>query len=396
MAIVGSEIMNIIVLFFFFSLALAQIGAWTVVPGVTVYLHDIALVILLLSFGVMSLHKKRTYPSVAWPILGFFFIGEVSLVFNAWRFTPMQLAISQLYLLRWICYAALVWVVSLNSVSVPFWFYGLYSTGVMIAGAGMLQYFLYPDLRNLYYLGWDPHLYRVFSTLLDPNFTGLVLLLTLYLGMYLWSVRNRIWILIANIGVFMTFLLTYSRSSYVALFAGIVTFILLSSSKKYRFPAVIGICMFILLLFFLPRPNGEGVNLLRISTVVARITNVTSGWILFTKSPFMGYGFDTIRYAQGADISSHSGAGVDNSILFILLTTGLVGVVSYAWLYISMYKRIIKVKSKQSSGVLWLLIATSFVSIFTHSMVINSMFYPIVMAWSFILLGCAERFTSDT
>ena len=55
--------------------------------------------------------------------------------------------------------------------------------------------FVYPDLRNLWYLGWDPHYYRVFATLLDPNYVGILLVLTIFVWIYIWvnNKKLRIW-----------------------------------------------------------------------------------------------------------------------------------------------------------------------------------------------------------
>ncbi|MEK7079436.1 MAG: hypothetical protein AAB929_05195, partial [Patescibacteria group bacterium] len=35
-----------------------------------------------------------------------------------------------------------------------------------------LQYIFYPNLRNLLYQGWDPHLYRVFGAFFEPYLAG--------------------------------------------------------------------------------------------------------------------------------------------------------------------------------------------------------------------------------
>src|SRR3989344_8268462 len=38
----------------------------------------------------------------------------------------------------------------------------------------LLQYFFYPDLRNLLYAGWDPHLYRLFGVFFDTSISGAI------------------------------------------------------------------------------------------------------------------------------------------------------------------------------------------------------------------------------
>ena len=46
---------------------------------------------------------------------------------------------------------------------------------------GIFQLLFFPDLRDLYYAGWDNHLYRFTTTLLDPGYTSLVLIFGLLL-----------------------------------------------------------------------------------------------------------------------------------------------------------------------------------------------------------------------
>ena len=44
----------------------------------------------------------------------------------------------------------------------------------LIGAAGVIQYFLYSNLRNLQYLGWDPHQSRVFGQFLDTSVAGAI------------------------------------------------------------------------------------------------------------------------------------------------------------------------------------------------------------------------------
>ena len=98
----------------------------------------------------------------------------------------------------------------------------------------VVQYFSYPDLRNLLYAGWDPHLYRLFGTFLDTSVAGAVYGL-IFLILYLKGedlIKNKS-ILISLLAIFFIFIvLTYSRSSYIALM--IITILISIGRKWYK------------------------------------------------------------------------------------------------------------------------------------------------------------------
>ena len=126
-------------------------------------------------------------------------------------------------------------------LDVNFWLRGLYGVGIGFGILGLMQFFLYPDLRNLMYLGWDPHYYRLFSTLLDPNFVGIILVLTLILGCGLWKKKQKnFFLMIGQLIGFVSLLLTYSRSSYVSFAMAVVC--LAAWTKQWK--VVIALALF--------------------------------------------------------------------------------------------------------------------------------------------------------
>lgn len=88
-----------------------------------------------------------------------------------------------------------------------------------------------------------------------------------------------------------------------------------------------------------PRPFGEGVNLLRTSTIESRLTDYDQGLKLWQKNPVFGVGYNRIRYlkpAIGEELrgESHAGASFHSSYLIILVTAGVVGLGAFAyWLW---------------------------------------------------------------
>ena len=106
-------------------------------------------------------------------ILLFVGVALISLFVNIKYLSNSELIVSFSYLGRWVLYAGLYYVVR----DFPFEFrkkiiFILAISGALFVLFGLIQYFFYSNLRNLYYLGWDDHMHRLFSTFLDPNFAG--------------------------------------------------------------------------------------------------------------------------------------------------------------------------------------------------------------------------------
>lgn len=294
-------------------------------------------------------------------IIGFGFVGVISLLISLNRFEASQIIVGAMYLLRFIVYSSLLGViVQSNKV--------LFALGIGTALLGIFQYFLFPDIRDLTAFGWDPHYYRIVGTLLDPGFTGLILVLTLVFIVL--NNYHKAWWLI----VYLALALTYSRASYLAFFTA---FTWISYQKKNWKYCIFSILILGLTIILLPRySSGEGVKLERVSSVWARIESWKTAWKIFTLNPLIGVGFNNYRYAQKASPESHSGAGSDSSILLVMATTGVVGLVYYL-------KYIKKVWGFGKDN---LIITSSLVAIFVHSWFLNSLFYPAIMLWVILLI----------
>ncbi len=295
------------------------------------------------------------------PILAFGTVGVISLFVASFRFSSAEITIGAMYLLRWIVYSSLAGVIIQSIKVIPV-------IGIGTAILGILQYVFIPDVRFLEYWGWDPHYYRIVGTLLDPGFTGLILVLTLvYLVI---NKYNKCWWLI----VYLALAFTYSRSSYLAFFTA---FSWLSYQKKTWKYFLISLCLISVTVTVLPRwSDGEGVKLERTSTVWARIASWKKAWEIFSDNPIIGVGFNTYRYAQKASPESHAGAGSDSSLLLVMATTGIIGLLFYL-----KYLKKLWVIGKNN-----LIISTSLIAILIHSFFLNSLFYPAVMLWVALLI----------
>lgn len=354
-----------------------------------------ALWFLLYAFLTKSFPKTNLYK----PIGIFVAACIASLLIQIFNFSSEELLISSLYIVRFISFSALI--IMLLQFDEKFMkripFIMVISGGLFVAFC-FLQFFLYPTLRNLYYVGWDEHMYRLFGTFLDPNFTGAFLALFLlftfniFLHISFQKQRYRSSILLVLI-VFslIALFLTFSRSAYLMLLVSSGVFLFLQKKVKIFVGLVALFLMGILLIS--PQFNKENVNLFRVTSSLARVENTKEALFLFTQNPVLGVGFNTYRFARAhygfgkeTVYPSHSGSGVDNSFLFVLTTSGVIGFAAYAYLWVV----IIKSVYRSHSSFRFITIAL-IAGLFVDSMFINSLFYSFIILWIFMMLGLALR-----
>lgn len=312
------------------------------------------------------------------PIIGFIGVSAVLLIIQL-LMHPSDIARNWLYLARWASYAGIYLYISTLRTAIP-WRVSLYVSGVALAVLGIIQLFLYPDLRNLMYLGWDPHYRRVFSTLFDPNFVGIIYVLTLLLGISYWyqGKANRWQVLVAEMIVFLALLGTYSRSSLIACFIGVTCYF--GVKKQYT---VLAVGVALLLVGILVLPAGmEGQNLLRSTSSAARLGTLSFGWGKFVASPLIGNGFIMRQSPEFSPLPSRAGA-IDTSFLYILAALGIIGAVAY----VHLWKHILSIGQSRQDPVL----LSSIAAILAHSLFIQSLLYPWVMAWMWVLVAVVEK-----
>lgn len=270
--------------------------------------------------------------------------------------------------------------------------------GLFVAILGLLQYFTIPDSRFLIYSGWDDHYYRLISTFFDPGFTAIILVM-IFLALFSWQAKfSKFFFFFVTPLFLLTILLTYSRAGYLSLLVGI--FILLAtqlrrktaSSGGFNSPSfeptslilkwqglywketlsIVLILVFVGLIPFLPKPGGEGVNLLRTASIEQRIeSNQTAVRQLTWQTTMFGSGFYRSIHTKES-VPNHATAP-DNSYIFLFTSLGIVGTIVVA-LTVYQYKKFV-LKNKT------LLIAGS--ALLVNSLFNNSLFY----AWNWVVLG---------
>ena len=387
---------KIIISLFFIFLVLFPFGQLTKIPltflnspDIHLYLTDVILFFLVLTWGLWGIfNKKKRYqlPPLAKPIFLFSFLAGLSLVVNSPLFSGREVGVGFLYLLRWIFYAGLYFLLFdlkkklkwLNWKNIRCF---LIIIGSAVGIFGLIQYFLWPNLKALEVLQYDPHFYRVVGTFLDPGFTGIILVFTLLLIIGRWFEEKKKWLILLSLVIYSALALTYSRASWLGFFGAMS---LLSFYKKSWKLFLLIISVLVLTWFLIPQPLGEGGKLTRTYTIQARFENVQQATKIIKQKPLFGVGFNTLRYYQRDQgfLSqeewqiNQAGAGIDNSWLFVLATTGAFGFLSYLWLW----GRALKESKKK------IIVLVSLLALFIHSFFLNSLFYPQIMTWIWILL----------
>jgi|GEM_PF-319193 len=417
---------------------------------VRVYLTDIFVLLMIVFWGIWRIKTRKENKERAalfWPILVFIGVAALSLLFNVSRLAGGETFVASLYLLRFIFYAGVYFVVFDLQVEQPRISHFLTLAGGLTACFGLLQYLWFPDLRVWLEAGnWDPHYYRAIGTFLDPGFLGMIMVLNLILlyrlvtgEKYFWrfgrpsqisspqfcpqnscgisgpswakkalypvgrslygakSESSKIWmgfprqklfrlsLILNTIVTYLCLMLTYSRSSYLAYLLGMAVIAWIKKAPRFFLAVLI---IFTLTILVLPRPGGEGVKLERESTIQARIRNWRQSLTIAGDHPVFGVGFNAYRYAQrdygflGEEKwqQNHAGAGADSSLLFVLATTGIVGFAIYGWIL-----------KKVLSGTCGLAVFASMTALLGHSFFLNSLFYPWIMGWIFLLLGSFNK-----
>lgn len=368
--------------------------------AIAFYFHDLVAAMMLLAVFISSIKEKKLPPGkLTKPILIFILIAAISLLLNINTVNTKQAITGSLYLLRWTALSGIYfYLLKYRVIHKKLSFFGrsfnlgeaLLLSGLALTAFGLIQYIAFPDLTQLKWLGWDDHLFRLTGTILDPGFTGILLVLTIFLAMITKLTKP---IKAVAIGLpTIALLLTYSRASYLSFIAGFMVFVYLKGKIK---KGMLLSALFIVSLFFLPRASSAGTELTRVFSIVGRIQTWSNAITIAKDNPVSGVGFNLLRYTQrsygfvGDDWeTSHSASGIDNSYLFVLATTGVLGLVIYLSLLQQMVKIFVKNKGAYSDASI--LALASLTAVCTHAFFNNSWFYPWVLIWIWYLLAAIE------
>jgi len=274
------------------SLSLGQLGRFNLPLGAT-YPHDWLIAIFLLISGVEVLKNKSDiyYLKLKIKKIKFSFSPEIIaflwLIFNlAYQVFIQANSFSLIYDSRILYYSLFIIALTRQSnlwkkyLKLPLypWFFAVVS---FITLFGFVQYKFFYDLRVLFFLGWDNHLGRLVSTMLDPNFAGFLIAL----GLIYWQALKHKYKLrpvvywLSSFSLILALALTFSRASYLSAFVGLGLLIFFSKQRSAKILNSILIGLLLLTIGLVPKPKSEGGNLWRTASIKARITSDTLSFV---------------------------------------------------------------------------------------------------------------------
>jgi putative inorganic carbon (HCO3(-)) transporter len=363
-------------------------------------------------------------PRLLIPFILFIIIGGLSLIQATVFLNPREILSGSLYLIRFVQYG-LLYFVTLDTITnhkqITNTIKVIAISAVFLAIAGFIQLKIYPNLSDLVEKGWDPHINRLVSTWLDPNFIGglfaFIISILLGIALYTKKVEHKMGILGIVVMLALALFLTYSRSAYLALGTGVLIISLLKSRKIF----IIMLAIFIIGIGISPRAQQRVGELTQSITSIVntesaltpdptaklRIQSWEQSIQLIKKRPLLGSGYNTLRtvmHKEGfiKDPQVHSGSGSDSSLLTILSTTGILGLIPFIFLYIysliTAFKNWRKNEKKTSNktdslttikGYSFGLIGGIF-ALLVHSIFVNSLLFPQILIYFWICIGINE------
>lgn len=321
--------------------------------GLPLYLHDFLVI------AILALHAKDICVNPkSYFINRIFLLGLTLGWLRALTIYPLPaLLIPSLYTLRLLAYLALFSLLNRKSYILNHGYF--YISASVSLGIGLLQYFLLPDMRIFQYLGWDDHWNRLTLPHYDPTFTGVML------ALFAFTLTASHWYI--GILVYLSILLTYTRSVWLSL-----ALTLLFSTKNKKLLLISAICLLVSI-FALPRKFGEGTNLLRTYSISARLESDWAYVQRYRWDLLLGRGLNTLILDRPASTYLDHATGPNNSYLYLLSTTGVLGLMG--WI---VFLRALYLRSSHRPLLLFFCLASLFN---------NVMFYPFALLWVLLIHG---------
>lgn len=355
----------------------------------SLFLHDILIIGFAIFYSLFLLIRGRfRIPKYLVLFLIFALFSFITLLVNSTNYSGEIFVSAFYYWLRFTSYLLFsIGIYNLVSEKKRLFAF-MVVNGLLFLVFGFIQLLVLPDFRVLNpELGYDPHINRLASTIFDPNFVGAIFVICFSIVLNWFSnpqnkkALNALLLILFFIGVFFTF----SRSAWAML--GVVVFVY--GVFKYRQLLILSILLFFLAYFAVPRVQT------RISGITDpadsayfRLISWQQGFDLFKASQAFGVGFNYLREAQkssgffdAGDFGGNSGAGIDSSLLFAYVTTGVFGgtvfLIGLAYpIFDSFYKKTPN-----------LLVISVLIGLLLESTFINSLFLPQIMFMYFSILA---------
>ena len=359
-------------LFFFIFGQLGRIH----IPDQPIYFYFYEVLVALTSVIFISHYKLQpfNYVKKKVPITLFLAWMGVSFVISLFYYTLNENIIASLYALRLVMYGIYI-LYFYHHVKVTHLKLGaslIIISGIILLGS-VFQYYLYPNIGNIAYLGWDPHISRLVGVFLDPPIAaGMFFLGGWYLINKAQKAKRPVIKVILLVVSFILIVLTYSRGAFLAILGVILLFGI--TLKRYKITAVM-VLTIIVLIFLIPKAQTESINLLRTASITARLEDYRKGFEIWQKNPIFGIGYNHIRFEKEKYIDevfvedydpSHGIASFHSSFMIILVAGGVGG--------LSLFMYVLSILARKN---MFFLMSVCFLSII--SMFDNVLLHPFVI-----------------
>jgi hypothetical protein len=370
----------------------------------------VGVVWLLLAIAVASRRTRIVFDGVTGAATLFVGVAFVSTILALPRYglSTVEGAGVVAFLIRWLAYFGwypfIAWCLT-PAESRDAWRY-VERALLVFCVFGLIQSMFFPGFAQMVNAGgdmksWDVQGRRLVSTLLDPNFAGIVIAIALLfrLARVAEGEREGGWAMSALAA---GLLLTVSRSSILALLVGIIV---IAAVRGLRLPLLrvfaAGSLILLPFLSFLVA-FAAGFHKLGVDMSAAqRLVPWTRAVRLVSEHPLLGIGFNATQQAQeahgwnpvgGADIS------LDGGLLFVAAMTGIIG----AGLYVLMMTSVVKnarrawrdPETPAADRAHALATAASTVAVVVHSLFVNSLLLPFVMQILWVMWGRLAHVTA--
>lgn len=378
--------------------------------GIEIALLDLVAIVLLGAF-IIKLVRYPDFRSflvtsplrylVIW--VGLLSLSLVSIL-PTLSLSASEIIIALLYLGRLIAYLSIwplaSWKKTFKSEELVIW---ICWTGVLMVILGITQMAIFPDFQIYDHFGWDPHKHRLIATFLDPNFTAIWLTIVFALSSCMLMSRMHrsstalLWItsVCSVLGIF----LTVSRSGLIALVITCLGLAAIYLNRK-AFWFLAGLALLISTLSPISQRLNGIINL--DTTSRYRLESWEGALNIVSQYPLLGVGFNTLKFTRydnalpgtskvvsrfedgiirPAQLSNRADAGFDSSLLTLLATSGIAGLLAFLWMVWNMistnWSRQFFSKSPYASAFI-----TSTCGLFVSSWFVNAWLYPpILVTW---------------
>lgn len=375
--------------------------------GRSLILSDLVLPIYIASFLLKkdNLQSLKNIHGQLSTISLFLLIAFISLLSSLINLSASEVFSSSQYLIRLIFYLSLF---PISFILAKKHFQKIYNSiifsALLISITGFIQLILMPSLESLESAGYDPHINRLVGSWLDPNFIGgyFAIILCFVFTDMLYKKRISILNILTTICLSIGLFLTYSRSALLAFATGVIIIGLVKSRKLL-------IAIIIISIIGIATSDRAQQRLSEFSTSIysiifnsnenpdptarLRIKNWEQTWELIKQKPLLGHGYNTLTYTKLRagyikEESNHSASGSDSSLLTILVTTGVIGLLTFLALLINLFQTAIKTYSnKKPARAFALGYIASLTAILIHSNFVNSLLFPQILIPFWTLTG---------